>query len=46
MLIQGREAINRAVDGDVVAIELLPEAQWSSPSEIVLEDKTVSYKKN
>jgi exosome complex exonuclease DIS3/RRP44 len=34
------ESLNRAIDGDVVAIELFPEDQWSSPSEIVLEDKS------
>ncbi|KAH8323642.1 hypothetical protein KR074_008256 [Drosophila pseudoananassae] len=41
ILIQGREALNRAVDGDLVAVELLPESQWSAPSEIVLEEKNV-----
>lgn len=38
ILIQGREHLNRAVDGDTVAIELLPESEWSAPSEIVLEE--------
>ncbi|KAI8129308.1 hypothetical protein FF38_13008 [Lucilia cuprina] len=38
ILIQGREALNRAIDGDIVAIELLPESEWSAPSEIVLEE--------
>lgn len=33
--------MNRAMDGDIVAVELLPEESWTSPSEIVLEDKTV-----
>lgn len=28
------------MDGDIVAIELLPESEWTAPSEIVLEDKT------
>lgn len=36
VLIQGRENINRAFDGDIVAIELLPESEWHSASEIVL----------
>lgn len=31
--------LNRAIDGDIVAIELLPEDQWSTPSEIVLQDE-------
>ena len=38
ILIQGREALNRAVNGDTVAIELLPKSEWSAPSEIVLEE--------
>lgn len=37
---QGREGLNRAVDGDTVAIELLPENEWSAPSDIVLQDET------
>ncbi|XP_053981300.1 exosome complex exonuclease RRP44 [Hylaeus volcanicus] len=39
VLIQGRSNLNRAVDGDTVAIELLPEDQWSSPSDIILQDE-------
>lgn len=31
--------MNRAVDGDVVAVELLPESQWVGASELVLEDE-------
>lgn len=38
ILIQGRESLNRAIDGDIVCVELFPEQQWSSPSEIMLED--------
>lgn len=33
VLISGREAINRAMDGDIVAIELLPRAQWRKPTD-------------
>lgn len=36
VFLQGREGLNRAVDGDVVAIEMLPEAEWSAPSEVIL----------
>lgn len=39
ILLQGHLGINRAVDGDIVAIEILPRDQWSRPSDIVLEDK-------
>lgn len=37
-MIQGRQALNRAVDGDIVAIELLPESLWSAQSDIILQD--------
>jgi exosome complex exonuclease DIS3/RRP44 len=33
VLLQGREHINRAIDGDLVAIQLLPKAQWKTPSD-------------
>ncbi|XP_076244346.1 exosome complex exonuclease RRP44-like protein Dis3 [Calliopsis andreniformis] len=39
ILIQGRSNLNRAVDGDTVAVELLAEDQWSSPSDIILQDE-------
>lgn len=39
ILVQGRSSLNRAVDGDIVAIELLAEDQWSAPSDIVLQDE-------
>ena len=32
VLIKGHEAINRAMDGDVVAVQLLPRNQWKAPS--------------
>ena len=38
VLIQGLQHINRAVHEDVVAIELLPESEWSSPSGVVMKD--------
>jgi Rrp44-like cold shock domain len=31
VLVKGKEAMNRAFDGDVVVIELLPESQWQAP---------------
>lgn len=39
ILVQGRMSLNRAVDGDIVAVELFPEDQWTAPSEIVLQDE-------
>ena len=37
MLIAGTQHINRAIDGDVVAIELLPKEEWKLPSVLVRE---------
>ena len=31
--IRGAQCINRAVDGDIVAFELLPEAEWGTQSD-------------
>ncbi len=31
ILIAGRTAMNRALEGDIVAVELLPEDQWVRP---------------
>jgi len=39
--VQGRSGLNRAIDGDVVAIQLLPSDEWSAPSEIVLQDDEI-----
>ena len=33
--------INRAIHGDVVAVEIFPESEWQSPSMVVMEDKSV-----
>lgn len=36
---QGMINLNRAVDGDTVAIEMLPKSEWSCPSSLVLVDR-------
>jgi exosome complex exonuclease DIS3/RRP44 len=38
VLIQGLEQMNRAVDGDHVAVKLLEKKAWSAPAEIILDD--------
>lgn len=38
MLLQGFEGLNRAVDGDVVAVELFDKSTWKTPSEMILQD--------
>lgn len=37
ILLQGREAMNRAVDGDVVYAALLPESEWKGATNAVLD---------
>lgn len=39
VFVQGMINLNRAVDGDTVAIEMLPESEWSCPSSLVLVDR-------
>ncbi|XP_050562222.1 exosome complex exonuclease RRP44 [Spodoptera frugiperda] len=39
ILLQGHSGINRAVDGDSIAVEIFPEEEWRRPMDIVLEDK-------
>ncbi|KAK8144691.1 exosome catalytic subunit dis3 [Beauveria asiatica] len=42
LIILGRENINRAVDGDLVVVELLPQDQWKQPSTKIVEEETVT----
>ncbi|KAH8884570.1 RNB-domain-containing protein [Thozetella sp. PMI_491] len=46
LLILGRENINRAVDGDVVVVEVLPKDQWKEPSTKVLEEDAITKNEN
>ena len=39
VLIQGLENMNRAVQDDIVAIELFPKSKWSCPSSLALVDE-------
>lgn len=39
IMIRGRKNLNRAIQGDVVAVELLPRSAWlKSPAVVVLEE--------
>lgn len=40
LLIRGRESMNRATQGDVVVIELLPKDQWKGESAKIVEEDT------
>lgn len=37
ILLVGRESMNRAVDGDVVAVQMLPKDQWKAATEEVID---------
>ncbi|KAF2401092.1 ribonuclease R [Trichodelitschia bisporula] len=46
LLILGRENANRAVSGDVVAIEILPKDQWKAPSSKLVEEESLDKNDN
>jgi exosome complex exonuclease DIS3/RRP44 len=37
--LMGREALNRAIQGDVVAIQILPQSQWKSSVSAIVEEE-------
>jgi exosome complex exonuclease DIS3/RRP44 len=41
-LLIGRENINRAVHGDIVAIEILPETEWRGSTETIVDQEDVT----
>ena len=46
LLVLGRESINRAIQGDVVAVEVLPRNQWKTPSSKIIEEETLNKNEN
>ncbi|XP_028406202.1 exosome complex exonuclease RRP44-like [Dendronephthya gigantea] len=40
IFIQGLENLNRAVNEDIVCVEVLPEKEWSCPSSIVIDEES------
>ena len=46
LIIMGRESINRAVDGDVVVVEVLPQDQWKEPSTQIIEEEALTKNEN
>ena len=38
IFLQGYRNLNRAVHDDIVAVELLPESEWATPTSLVLEE--------
>lgn len=46
LIVLGRENINRAVQGDVVVVEVLPKDQWKEPSTKIIEEETLNKDEN
>ncbi|OTB05516.1 hypothetical protein M426DRAFT_10558 [Hypoxylon sp. CI-4A] len=46
LLVLGRENINRAVDGDLVVVEVLPQDQWKEPSTKIIEEEAITKNEN
>ncbi|KAK6070194.1 RNB domain-containing protein [Seiridium cupressi] len=46
LLVLGRDNINRAVDGDVVVVEVLPKDQWKEPSTKIIEEEAITKNEN
>ncbi|KAL9040127.1 MAG: hypothetical protein Q9180_002106 [Flavoplaca navasiana] len=46
LLILGRENSNRAVQDDVVIVEILPKSQWRAPSTKIVEEETLNRNEN
>jgi exosome complex exonuclease DIS3/RRP44 len=37
VLVAGRQNMNRAMQGDIVAIEMLPRSEWRTPADAVVD---------
>ena len=46
LLVLGRENSNRAIQGDVVVVEVLPKSQWKAPSTKIIEENTLNRNEN
>ena len=45
ILIKGLNNLNRSVHGDLVAVEILPESEWTTPSGVVMKDPETARRK-
>ena len=46
LLVLGRENSNRAVQGDIVVVEILAKSQWKAPSTKIIEEESVTRNEN
>ena len=44
ILVRGLPSVSRAVDNDIVAVEMLPKEEWTTPSGIVEDDEQLAEK--
>ena len=46
LLVLGRDNSNRAVQGDIVVVEILPKSQWKAPSTKIIEEESLNKNEN
>ncbi|CUA70573.1 exosome complex exonuclease DIS3/RRP44 [Rhizoctonia solani] len=46
VLLLGREAMNRSVQGDLVVVELFPESEWKAPADAVIDAEAAQRNDN
>ncbi|ROT36957.1 mitotic control protein dis3 [Sodiomyces alkalinus F11] len=46
LVLLGRENMNRAINGDVVVVEVLPKDQWKEPSTKIIEEEAITQNEN
>jgi len=46
LLILGRDNSNRAIQGDVVVVEVLPKSQWKAPSTKIIDEESLNKNEN
>ncbi|QRV85273.1 exosome complex exonuclease DIS3/RRP44 [Ceratobasidium sp. AG-Ba] len=46
ILLLGREAMNRSIQGDFVVVELLPESEWKAPADAVIDAESAQRNDN
>lgn len=44
VFVHGLENINRAIQDDLVAVEILPKSEWVAPSSLILDEKDEDFK--
>lgn len=45
VLLVGRESMNRAVNSDIVAVEVFPMSEWKSPADAVVDQDGARHRR-